>query len=191
MPSEYLRGSTVEPVERKQLVVRKLKFDGSVRYEWDGDLVEERDGWLVVLHDWHRHEKRQTASADGNGEKGYGIHYLGTDGPLSVLFWFDVWGEFGDAKCDAALPAVRKGKRADFVDLDLDVVVLPGGTHYIRDQEVFADRSISMRYSEEAKKAAHLGILHALRKVRRGTFPFDGHAEKLMKGILSGTPARK
>lgn len=178
-------------MERRQLVVRKLKFDGSVRYAWDGELMEEREGWLVVLHDWRRHEKRESASSNIQGAAGFGIHYLGTDGPLSVLFWFDEAGEFADAKCDAAFPAVRRGETADFVDLDLDVVVLPGGSHYIRDQQVFADRCISMGYSEEAQRAAHLGILHALRKVRRGTFPFDGHAENLMKGILGGTPARK
>jgi len=149
------------------VVVRKPKFDGAVRYEWDGDLVKESAAWAVVLHDSRRHRKRQSDSPAPDDEGGFGFHYLGMDGPVTVLFWFDLRGRFVDAKCDAALPATADGDRIDFVDLDLDVVVLPGFTHYVRDQEVFAERSVSMAYSEEAKHAAHFGILHAVRMVRR------------------------
>ena len=61
----------------------------------------------------------------------------------------------------------------------------------VKDQEVFAERASSMNYSEEAKRAAHLGILHALRLVRRRQFPFDGHADDVMRRILGGTRAAK
>ncbi len=79
----------------------------------------------------------------------------------------------------------------DFVDLDLDVIVLPGLQHYVRDQEVFAERSVTMAYTEEAKRTAHLGILHSLRMVRRQQFPFDGHANEQIQRALSGTARRK
>jgi hypothetical protein len=172
----------------REVVVRKLKFDGAVRYEWEGDLLEELPGWSVVLHDSRRHQKRQTDSPAPDNEGGFGFHYLGTNGPLTVLFWFDLRGRFVDAKCDAALPATLDGDRIDFVDLDLDVVVLPGFTHYVRDQEAFAERSVSMGYTEEAKRVAHQGILHALRMVRRRQYPFDGDPERLLRQVLSGTP---
>lgn len=166
----------------EQVTVRKLKFDGSVKYAWPGDLLEELDGWAVVRHDPKRHHKvgDDTRGSDGSEL----IHYLGLNGPLTVLFAFDAGGTFLDAKCDAALPAVQHGDRIDFVDLDLDVIVLPGGSHYVRDQEVFAERALSMRYTGEAKRQAHLGILHALRMVRRGLFPFDGHAGRVVRELL-------
>lgn len=163
-----------------EVVVRKLKFDGSVRYEWDGELVDDRPGWLVVLHA-EGHEKRETEPKPAPGDPVLALHYMGFDGPLSVLFTFAAAGrQLLDAKCDAALPATRHGNTIDFVDLDLDVVVLRGGMHYIRDQAVFAERSVSMAYPEDVKRQAHLGILHALRMVRRQQFPFDGHAERLL-----------
>lgn len=168
----------------EQVTVRKLKFDGSVKYEWTGDLVEDLLGWAVVWHDPARHEKRGDDSRP-EGEPAHTLHYCGFDRPLTVLFAFDPRGRFLDAKCDAALPARRDGERIDFVDLDLDVVVLPGGSHYVRDQEVFAERAVSMGYTEEAKRQAHLGVLHALRMVRRRQFPFDGHAERLIGRLTS------
>ena len=168
-----------------ELVVRKLKFDGSVSSEWDADLVAEiGQEWLVTRHDGARHQIRDDHVREPN--LGFvALHYLSTTRPLSIQFRFEGRGQrFLEAKCDAALPATRHGNTIDFVDLDLDVVVLPGGMHYIRDQDIFAERSVSMAYTEEAKRQAHLGILHGLRMVRRNQFPFDGHAERLAATFL-------
>lgn len=171
-----------------EVIVRKLKFDGSVKYEWPGETRDAgRDDWVAVHHDPERHLKRGLNSRAEDGEPAHMIHYIGLSAPLSVIFAYSLQGTFLDAKCDAALPGSRSGKYVDFVDLDLDVVVLPGWQHFVKDQEVFAERSISMGYSEEAKRAAHLGILHSLRMVRRRQFPFDGHADELIRAILSGT----
>ena len=169
-----------------EVTVRKLKFDGSVKYAWPGTLVElVGDDWAVVYHDPRRHEKAGAGvdtHVDGS-DRANMFHYLGLAQPVTVLFAFSKSGAFLEAKCDAALPATRHGNTIDFVDLDLDVVVLPSGMHYIRDQDVFAERSISMAYSEHAKRQAHLGILHSLRMVRRQQFPFDGHAERLAASL--------
>lgn len=163
-----------------QVVVRKLKFDGTVKYEWDGELVELiGTEWAVVSHEAERHEKRGSGWQPKDDGPAHLLHYVGLRVPVTVLFAFSPAGAFLEAKCDAALPATRHGNTIDFIDMDLDVIVLPGGTHYIRDQAVFAERSISMAYTEEAKRQAHLGILHALRMVRRQQFPFDGHVERL------------
>lgn len=164
----------------EQVIIRKRKFDGALRYEWAGDLVEEREGWLVVRHDPQRHEK---TGADGHGHDGAAqmLHYVGFGGPVTVLFALDGQGRFLDAKCDAALPATRDGRHIDFIDLDLDVIVQAGGMHYVRDQGVFAERAVALGYDEETKRLAHLGILHALRMVRRRQFPFDGHPERMAR----------
>jgi len=168
-----------------RVIVRKLKFDGSVKYTWPGDLVDSPPGWAIVHHDPERH--RKVGEETGDGEPAHLLHYIGLEGPLSLLFAYSLDGGFLEAKCDAALPGHREGELIEFVDLDLDVVVLPGGQHYVRDQEVFTERCVSMGYSEEAKRAAHLGILHGLRMVRRGAFPFNGHADAVVRGLLSGT----
>jgi len=174
------------------VVVRKLKFDGSVKSEWDADLAGTAgDEWLVTVYDSERHAIRDEIAREP-GPRFFVVHYLNTVRPLTIQVGIDGGGRWaGEAKCDAALPAGRSGATIDWVDLDLDVIVFPDFTHYVRDQDVFAERSVSMGYSEEAKRAAHLGILHALRIVRGRQFPFDGHAEALIAGILGGTPPPK
>ena len=175
-----------------QVIVRKLKFDRTVKYEWPGVWCETgRPGWIAVYHDPRRHQKKAGTGVEEAGDPAHLIHYVGLKAPLTAILAYSLQGEFLDAKCDAALPGVLRGDVLDFVDLDLDVVVLPGYQHYVRDQEIFAERCVTMGYSEEAKRLAHLGILHALRAVRRRQFPFDGHADALIGAILGGAPAPK
>ena len=165
----------------RTVIVRKRKFDGSIKYAWPGALFETGHAEWVGVH--HRPETDHKVLADGSSETGepaHLLHYCSTALPLTVIFAFGLDGTFRDAKCDAALPATRDGEYIDFVDLDLDVVVLPGAHHYVRDQDVFAERSAVMAYSEEAKRAAHRGILNALRLLRRGGFPVDGHPERYL-----------
>lgn len=160
------------------VVVRKLKYGGAVRYEWEGDLVDARgDDWLIVLHDSERHRKLPPAADEAPG---FGVHCIGLTAPLTVLLWFDPLGRFVDAKCDAALPARLSGRTIDFVDLDLDVVVIPGGHHHVRDRDVFEARAAELGYPPDVRRAAWCGILRALRVVRRGRFPFDGSAEAIL-----------
>jgi protein associated with RNAse G/E len=160
------------------VVVRKLKFDGSVRYTWQGDLVDARgDDWLIVFHDSAHHAKDPPTP---DVPPGFGIHTIGLRQPLTVLHWFDELGRFVDAKCDAALPARLAGRTIDFVDLDLDLVVLPDGHHYLRDRDVFEARGREMGYPDAVRRTAWWAILQALRMVRRRRFPFDGSPEALL-----------
>lgn len=160
------------------IVVRKRKYDGTTRYEWPGDLIHAvGDDWLVVLHDSARHRKDPPSPFE---TAGFGIHSIGLRSPLTVLHWFDELGRLVDAKCDAALPAELNGRTIDFVDLDLDVIVLPGGHHYIRDRDVFEERARALSYPPDVRRAAWCGILRALRAVRRSRFPFDGTPEALL-----------
>lgn len=166
-----------------QVVVRKLKFDGSVASEWDADLVETiNDEWLVTVFDSARHGMRDDLDREGEPHL-FVLHYLNMKRPVVVQIPFTEGGTWArEAKCDAALPTTQKGNLLEFVDLDLDVIVLPGA-HYVRDQRQFAERSISMACTEDVKRQAHLGILHALRMVRRQQFPFDAHAGRLWRGL--------
>jgi hypothetical protein len=169
------------------VTVRKLKFDGTEKYRWPGDLLGVEGEWLIVHHDRRRHAKVGAQSRPEADKAAHFVRYAGQTSPLCILFAFDARGAFLDAKCDAALPATFSDGVIDFVDMDLDVIVLPGSEHYVRDQEEFARRTDSMGYTPEATRLAHLGILHALRMVRRRQFPFDGHAESLGHGVAGGT----
>lgn len=167
---------------------RKLKFDAtgeSVGLErpgkppWQSRVIDEVPGQWVVTYS-HR---------PGHWPRGFetehAIQFFGLDKPLTVLACFDAAGAIIEWQCDAALPAVRSANMLEYVDLDLDVMVNPDGTHYVRDLEDFEERSVALSYSEEAKAAAWKGVALALLLVKRKRYPFDGSAERLLAEVVS------
>lgn len=172
----------------EQVETRKLKFDASgqsVGLErpgkppWQARVIDEVPGrWVVTYSHRPGHVTRET-------EVVHAIQFFGLDKPLTVLACFDAERVLVEYQCDAALPAVRTGSLIEYVDLDLDVMVNPDGTHFVRDLEEFEERSVSLGYSEEAKAAAWKGVALALLLVKRKRYPFDGSAERLLAEVLS------
>lgn len=180
---------------RNPVRVRKLKYDGTVRREFSGDLVEVRpDGWLVVYHDAARHESfkdgrpvtQSTAEArDGTWTAPHLFYVLSEREPLAVAFAFDALGGLIAMHADAALPATASGRVMSFVDLELDLVI---GTDYsfsARDFETFERNAATMSYDEAARTAAHEGLALAKRLVLERAYPFDGSMEQLLGMVLA------
>jgi protein associated with RNAse G/E len=169
-----------------RVVTRKLKFDASgqstgLRREgkpdWEGEIIDEVPGrWLVVHFDHPEYAIREARAA-------HALQFFGMVQPLTILVCFDESGAILEWQCDACLPAVRRGGLLEFVDLDLDVIVNSDGTYYIRDLEDFEERSVSLKYSEDAKAAAWKGVATALILVKRGRYPFDGTAQRLLAKV--------
>jgi protein associated with RNAse G/E len=164
---------------RNPVETRKLKFDGTAKPSWHGDLVDSVDDrWLVVFFERPAYAIRGEAVA-------YALQFYGMRQPLSILVCFDDAGNVMEWQCDAGLPARISGRVIEFTDLDLDVMVNPNGTYYVRDLEEFEARRVAMGYSEEAIQAAWKGVALALVLVRRKRYPFDGSAEALLGRVLA------
>ncbi len=158
----------------------KVKFDGTTKGPWDGDLVEViGDEWLVVFY-----EPPPVATSTG-APPAYGLRYHGTTAPLSILVYFDLQGDVIEYHCDTAFPATIEGRDITFVDLDLDVVLDANLRGVVRDFDDFAGNRVSMGYSDEAVTFAHVGVMLAWELVERRAFPFDGHPARLLGKILA------
>lgn len=153
-------------------VVRKWKYDGTRKYAWEGDLLPDRwPGWRLMVHRPGRHLKfNQTDVAE---TWPLFVHCFGLIRPLSVLLQYGLDGAFAAAKCDAALPATLTGRKIDFVDLDLDVIVAADLSWHVRDEAVFAQNAERMGYGETAVAQARRGIALAQALVSARAFPFD------------------
>lgn len=158
----------------------KVKFDGSRKGPWHGDLVEAiGEDWLVVFYE------PPPVSASTGEQPAYGLRYHGTAAPLSILVYFNANGEVIEYHCDAGFPATIEGRDITFVDLDLDVVLDANLRGVVRDFDDFEANRAAMNYSEEALIAAMEGVLLAWKMVESKKLPFDGHAERLLGKILA------
>jgi uncharacterized protein len=158
----------------------KLKFDGTSKGPWHGDLVEVHpDGWLVVFY-----ERPPQVTSDGV-QPAYGLRYHGTALPLGVLVYFDERGGILEYHCDAALAATIEGRDIRFIDLDIDLIVGPDFLCFERDHEDFERNRSLMGYPEHVVAAARAGIEAARKLLVERATPFDGHPCALLGRVLA------
>ncbi len=164
---------------RNPVETYKRKFDGSGKGPWRGDLVEEtEDGWLVVFYERPPHHVEGEPVI-------YALQYFSLARPLVVLVNFDERGRVLEVQCDASFPATISGRRIDYVDLDLDVMVDAAGVVTERDYDDFEERRESMGYSEEAVRFAHEGMALAHELIERGATPFDGSPMRILGRVMA------
>jgi protein associated with RNAse G/E len=164
---------------RNPVSIEKRKVDGTVKRVFEGDLVDaDEDGWLAVFHDSARH----TNYKDGqpSAPPPYVVYFLATHLPLVVSFYFDATGGLIEAQADAAMPSTIDGRKLAFVDLDLDVIVAPDMTYYVRDQETFEQNAVAMGYTPDHIDAARNGVRLAREMAEQRLFPFEGSAERVL-----------
>ncbi|MDZ7729082.1 MAG: DUF402 domain-containing protein [Dehalococcoidia bacterium] len=158
----------------------KVKYDGSGKGPWEGDLVDAiGERWLVVFY-----EPPPQRTSAGN-DAAFALRYHGMDCPLSVLVYFDHRGDVLEYHCDAALPATISGRDIRFVDLDIDVIADASLATHERDHEQFAANRERMGYDNEAIAAAEAGVALAYELMRTGATPFDGHPAALLGRLLA------
>lgn len=180
--------------EPRPVVVRKRKHDGSVRTEWEGELVGTAGHrWLVVHHEAGRHRRRHALRGETKDVPAHALHWLGRDVPLVILCSHDAAGRLLGAKCDAALPAVEVAGAVDFVDLDVDLAVDETGAVTLKDEAVYARNAELLGYDATIDAAVAAGLALARELVARGAAPFDGSGERLLAGLIgarTGHPPR-
>lgn len=162
--------------------ILKRKLDGSVRREFVADLVDERDDWLIAWHDGFRHERVRRGNLEPPGAEPYLVFFLGQETPLVVVHHFDVRGRLRAVQADAALPARLIGREISFVDLDLDLVVLPGGHWYARDFAALARTIASLHPPAETVALAREALRRARELAAGRTCPFDPLASEQVVG---------
>jgi uncharacterized protein len=167
--------------EPRPVLVRKRKHDGSVRVEWDGELVATGGArWLVVHHEAGRHHRRHATRGETEAPPAHALHWLGRDVPLTILCAHDGTGRLLGAKCDAALPAVIVAGGIDFVDLDVDLVVDAAGSTTVKDEAAYARNAELLGYDAETDAAVAAGIALGRALLAEGAAPFDGSGERLL-----------
>jgi uncharacterized protein len=158
---------------RELILVRKLDYQENETWRWKGELVERRDGVMVV-------DAIFNAPARDLG-------YMTLD--TSDLFheyyyderWFNIFQVFGaDGTmkgwyCNITKPTSFSEDEISFVDMVLDVFVYPDGRTLVLDREEFNQNREAVYTPEDARRAEE-AVEQLLEMVRRREHPFDGLA---------------
>lgn len=157
-------------MEGSTVVVRSLNFDRSLRRSWKCELVGRTDEMLTLVGTFDR----EVIHPD------LGVIQLGTRS--TEYFWFDRWynvfrfdepnGEFRNFYCNINLPPTLENGVLEYVDLDIDVVLWPDGSHEVLDRNEFEQNTEAFDYPIETIAKVETTLWHLISTIKTGGFPF-------------------
>lgn len=156
--------------------IHNLKYDGSLVYRWQAELVDWGDDWLVwhapVGTQMHLERTQQTFALEHMT-----IGYVWLKRPYTVASDFTPDGMFRQFYCNVALPPRLDGNRLRIIDLDLDVLVDEQGQTRLVDVEQFEINKHAMGYPADVETLAWNAVAELKRMVQYSMMPFDGCLE--------------
>lgn len=157
-------------MEGSTIVVRSLNFDRSLRRSWKCELVGRTDEMLTLVGTFDR----EVIHPD------LGVIQLGTRS--TEYFWFDRWynvfrfdepnGEFRNFYCNINLPPTLENGVLEYVDLDIDVVLWPDGSHEVLDRNEFEQNTEAFDYPIETIAKVEKTLTQLISAIKAGGFPF-------------------
>lgn len=170
----------------KPVTIQAYKFGGLLHYEWQAEIVQQTEQYVMVLCQANRTFIHHTKGTT------FTIPY-----PSLEVFYFDQWYTAAISfqaeerlmyYCNIAMPVKLQNDVLSFVDLDLDYLKEPDEDWKVVDREEFERHQQQYSYPAELVEQAEQGLQTLQQVVASGQFPFDGSINyALLKQSLQGT----
>lgn len=155
----------------KVLKIKSLKYPDIPHYEWEGEILEKTEDYLLVRCKSGRKLIHHTRND---------VYIINT--PSIEYFPLKKWytaamevenGALISAYCNVAMPAVLNQNELSFIDLDLDFVKRKNENWEVVDEDEFEVNSMKYQYPEELKNEALKALEKLKQDVVNGIFPFN------------------
>ncbi|MFA9559489.1 DUF402 domain-containing protein [Evansella sp. AB-rgal1] len=151
--------------------IMALKYPNIPHYEWQGELLQKTEDYVLVHckpgRQLKHYTKEETFTVNNSS-----IEYF------SLKEWFTAameieYGKVTSYYCNIAKPSKLEGYSLRFVDLDLDFVNRNKVGWQVIDEDEFVTNSSKYGYPVELKESAIKALEELKRKVKAKDFPFD------------------
>ena len=157
----------------KHIKIKALKFPDIPHYEWEGEILEKTEHYLLVLcksgRELIHHTKNEVYIINTTS-----IEYF----PLKKWYTAAMEIEEGtgaliSAYCNIAMPSVLNQNEISFIDLDLDFIKRKNEDWEVVDEDEFEINSMKFQYPEELKNEALKALEKLKQDVANSIFPFN------------------
>jgi uncharacterized protein len=155
--------------EGSVITVNSRKHDGSIQRQWQCDLISAIDNEIVLKGEFSSTIEHAALGIIARGTVSY--EYFWTDRWYNVFRFHGPTGELRNYYCNISAPPTISADVLDYIDLDIDVVVWPNGSHQILDLEEFEENSVSFGYPPEVLSKASESLAELLSLIRSARLP--------------------
>ena len=160
----------VSEIRSQSINVRVLKHDGAGYRRWQARIVHREDPLIVldaefdvdVTHHLLGEIKRGTKTIEYYWlDRWYNVfRFLADDG--TTRLWY----------CNVNTPPVLEDDMLTYIDLDIDVLVMPDFSYQVLDLDEFDANAERYGYSNEEKTQARAAVEEVVSLIKNRDFPF-------------------
>jgi protein associated with RNAse G/E len=153
----------------EQITVNSRKYDGKIRRTWSCELVEETEGFIVLVGEFDRDVRHPGLGSIRRGTISY--EYFWLDRWFNIFRFHEPDGSPRNFYCNVAMPPTFKNGVLDYVDLDIDVLVWPDRRYQIVDRDDFEKNSLKYSYTKAMCLRAEDSVEQIVRMIERDELP--------------------
>jgi protein associated with RNAse G/E len=154
----------------QQITVNARKYDLEIRKSWTCRLVGQKDALVELVGEFESEVAHAGLGSIARGTISEEFYWL--DRWYNVFRFSEPDGSFRNFYCNITMPATFENGILDYVDLDIDVIVWPGGRVDTLDQDDFESNSLRFGYPDDVRKNALDSLADLKRKISSREFPF-------------------
>jgi protein associated with RNAse G/E len=155
----------------ERISVHSYKYDGRLQREWPARL-SRLEGTLIVVEGLFKEEfKHPLLGLIKAGT--HSTEFFWTDRWYSVFLFREPTGELRNFYCNVNTPAQLSEAVLSFVDLDVDVLVLPDFSFQVLDREEFEAHAEAYGYPPLFRRRVQEATEELVSLIERRLFPFS------------------
>ena len=168
----------------KNITVSAFKYGGTLHYSWDTQLIEKTETYVLVKGEAGRqlfhHTKNKIFVCPTPS-----LEFFSLNEGFTVNIDIHPDGEL-EYYCNIALPSEYKEKDISFIDLDVDLVKIPGEDWKLIDFDEFKSNSRRLNYPKHILQFVEQSIKILEDRIEHRSFPFNDFFDAYIKEIRAG-----
>ncbi len=171
--TEYcLRGKMAENKKLPtEIIVNSLKYDKTIYKTWRADLIWAKDSLIILRGVFVEDIHHKTLGVIRRGTISFEYYWI--NGWYNIFRFHEPDGSFRNYYCNINIPPVLTMNNLNYIDLDVDVLVLKDFSYQILDMDEFEENSLKYSYPSELIKKTWSSLREVITLIENRIFPFD------------------
>lgn len=131
----------------RQFNINSLNFDGTVRRTWVCELIEQYGQFYVFSGIFDHDVDHDVLGLIKEGTVSYEYYWL--DRWYNIFRFHNADGTLRNYYFNISMPPVFAGEELNFIDLDIDIIVLPDSSYQILDRDEFLQNKHKFNYPKQ------------------------------------------
>lgn len=154
-----------------EVLVISRSYDLSVRRSWKALLTAWVPPLIELVGEFDRDVEHPELGLISQGTVSHEYYWL--DRWYNVFRFHEPDGRFRNYYCNVNMPPKLEDGVLDYVDLEIDIVVWPGGRRDVLDRADFETSAKRFDFTDDLKTRVERALNEMLDMIGRREFPFD------------------